>query len=146
MSFKNKRFHQQGTVNEIVTVRSTVELGEHVYDIYAEQAMKEGKDPEQVMAERLNRCKEQKDSGLFFNDQQKKRLCHCLGHSVGDAEGALQWLEIICKIHVEKTEIELEPRLRQRLSTRVPRGGTIEKLIEQAALKGLRVFAGMEPW
>lgn len=141
-----RKVAQQGTINQVTTVRVAVELSEHVYDAYAEQAIKRNVEPEQLMAERLRRTKDQQDDGMFFNDAQKRRLCRCVGHTVGDADGALQWLEMIAKIKVNDVTIELEPRLLQKMSTRVPRGGTIERLISSEVVKGLRRFVGLDPW
>ena len=52
----------------------------------------------------------------------------------------------MAKIKVNDVTIELEPRLLQKMSTRVPRGGTIERLISSEVVKGLRRFVGLDPW
>lgn len=132
-------------VNEVVTVIVRLELPEHIYDIYAEEALKRGREPEQIMGERLNRCKGISGSGIYFNDDQKKRLGNVVGHTVNDAEGALQRLETATIVDVSGFQFELDPRLIQRLKTRVYRGEHYEDVVYREIVRGLMNFAGMNP-
>lgn len=141
----NKQVYDKGTPNEVVVVRTMLELPEAVYDAYAEQALKAGKETETLLEQRLNKCQGHADQGLFFNDAQAKRLFHVLGKTVSDAEGALQRLETICLLDVGDVKIEVEPRILQRLKSRVFRGQTLEGVIRKEVLMGLKRFCGLEP-
>lgn len=143
---KNRVVTQKGTMNEVVVVRVTLDLSETTYDTYAEQAIAQNKQPEDVMAQRLHKCVGHRDNGLFFTDAQKKRLDKCVGHSIGDAEGALQRLENLSKIVVDDVVIELDPRLKQRLASRATmRRKDLGELIRHEVVMGLKKFAGLEP-
>lgn len=142
---KQRKIREQGTVNEVVSVRATLDLDEPTYDAYAEQAMKRNLEPETVMAERLRIAKTWIDGGIHFNAAQAKRLSTAVGHTVSDAEGALQRLETIGQIVVDGVVIQLEPRVLQRLKSRVFRGQTLEGVIRREVLLGLKRFCGLEP-
>jgi hypothetical protein len=141
-----KKTTAQGTVNQITTAHCRVELPEHVFDTYAEQAKAVGKDPELLMTERLTRCAKQIDSGLHFNNAEKKRLELFLGHMVADAAGALQRLEPLSKINVSDVNITIDPVVLKRLSTRIPRGQEMGKFMEKLIIKSLRQYVGLEPY
>lgn len=145
MSHKNRMVRQQGTVNEVVTVICRIELGERVYDLYAEESMKRGIEVEDIIAERLRNCASISGSGIYFNDAQKKRLSTVLGHTVADAEGALQRLETSTVVDVSGFQFELDPRLVQRLKTRVYRSEQYEDVMYREIVRGLMTFAGMSP-
>ncbi len=134
-----------GTVNEVVLVRATVELDEPTYDILASQAIARGITPEELMSERLRIARDWTGEGIHFNIAQARRLGAAIGHTVSDAEGALSRLETICTLTVGDFSIVLEPRLLQRLRTRVFRGQTLEKVVEQQVILGLKRFCGLEP-
>lgn len=143
---KHKITVAPGTINQVVVVRTPIDLPEAIYDKYYEQATGLNREVEDVMAQRLTRCVEQKDNGLFFNDAQKKRLDRCVGHNIGDAEGALQRLENLSKIVVDDVVIELDPKLKSRLASRATmRRKDLAKLIRDEVLMGLKRFAGLEP-
>lgn len=133
-----------GASHEQVIVRTSVELTEQVYDIYAKQGIERGMDPEQMMAERLRRCAPQKDVGLYFNDQQRKRLFTAIGRSAGDTEGALQHLENFTAIRIGDVTVELEPRLLKRLASRAGayRKST-EQLIQEEVVRALKEYTGL---
>lgn len=145
MSHRTRNVRQQGTVNEVVSVICRVELPEHIYDIYAEESMKRGKEVEEVMAERLTRCQSISGSGIYFNEDQKRRLGSVIGHTVSEAEGALQRLETSTVIDVSGFQFELDPRLVQRLKTRVYRGERYDDVMYREIVRGLMTFAGMSP-
>lgn len=143
---KNRVVVAPNTVNEVVIVRTTIDLNEQTYDQYYEQATALNREVEDVMAQRLQKCVGQRDNGLFFNDAQKKRLDKCVGHNIGDAEGALQRLENLSKITVDDIVIELDPRLKQRLDSRAKmRRKDLAELIRHEVVMGLKRFAGLEP-
>lgn len=141
-----RRFTEErgSPLQQQVTVRTSIELNEQLYDAYAAQGMSRALDPEQVMLERLVRCVEQADQGLYFNDSQKKRLCNVIGRSVSDAEGALQNLEHVSKIQIGDIAVELEPRLMKRLASRA---GAYRKplaqLVKEEVLKALKEYTGL---
>lgn len=142
---KQKHIRQQGTANEVVIVRVTVELPEAIYDQYAEVAIKGNREVEDIMQQRLVRCKDISGSGIYFNETEKKRLGNVLGHTVADAEGALQRLETSTVIDVSGFQFELDPRLIQRLKTRVYRGEIYQDVMYREIVRGLMTFAGMSP-
>lgn len=145
-STKNVKRVNQGTVNEVVLVRATLDLDEPTYDVYAEQAMKrEGATPEDLMAERLRIARDWTGNGIHFDTAQTKRLSTAVGHTVSDAEGALRRLETVCMLNVGDISILLEPRLLQRLKSRVFRGQTLEGVIRKEVVLGLKRFCGLEP-
>lgn len=134
------------TVNEVVVVRSTVDLPEAIFDQYSEQAIAQGRSVEEVMSQRLLRTVTIDGNGLWFNAQQKKRLDHLCGHTIGDAEGAIQRLETVSKVKLGDVELELEPRLKLRLESRAKmQRKSLPELIKREVLLGLRRFAGLEP-
>lgn len=145
MSQKNRRVAQRGTVNEVVTVIVRVELGEATYDLYAEESMKRGIEVEEIISERLRNCVSISGSGIYFNEGQKKRLSNVLGHTVANAEGALQRLETSTVVDVSGFQFELDPRLVQRLKTRVYRSEQYEDVMYREIVRGLMTFAGMSP-
>ncbi len=140
-----KQQSQRRLEGEQVTVICRVELPEHVYDVFAEEALKLGREPETIMSERLNRCKGITGSGIYFNEAQKKRLGSVIGHTVSDAEGALQRLETATVIDVSGFQFELDPRLIQRLKTRVYRGESYDDVMYREIVRGLMTFASMSP-
>jgi hypothetical protein len=147
MATAQKRISSPGTVNAVTTAHVRLELPEHVFDQYSGQAEKSGgRDPEVVMAERLIRCANQVESGLYFNQAEKKRLEACVGHMVADAQGALQRLEPLSRINVSDVTIRLDPVVLQRLSTRCRRGQTIQQLITEQTVKALKQYVGMLPY
>jgi len=132
----------QGPVT-IVTCR--VDLPDGLYEAYAEDAEKRGRQVEDILAERLTRCRGITGSGIYFNEEQKKRLSNVIGHTVADAEGALQRLETSTVVDVSGFAFDLDPRLIQRLKTRVYRGETYEDVMHREIVRGLMTFAGMSP-
>jgi len=136
----------QGTVNEQKIVRLTVDLPEHIYDQFMEQAIALNREVEDVVAQRLARCVGQKDNGLYFSDAQKKELEKYCGRSVGDAQGALQCLKNVSSILCDDVIVELDIRLKQRLDSRAKmQRMTLEKLIHREVMMALRRYVGMEP-
>lgn len=134
------------TINQVTVVRMTLDLPEYVHDQYVLQSMETGKEVEDVMALRLLKCAQQKEDGLWFDNSQKKRLDRCVGHTISNAEGALQRLENLSKITVDDITIELEPRLKQRLASRATmRRKDLTELIRHEVIMGLKRFAGLEP-
>jgi len=123
-----------------------IDLPEHVFDAYAAQADKAGKDPELWMQERLVRCLPQTEPGLWFSPSEKKRLEACVGRMVNDAGGALQRLEPLSKITVEGLTIKIDPIVLKRLSTRTLRGQTLNQLIEQQVERALKQYVGLLPY
>ncbi len=146
MTQAQKHIANQGTVNQVTTAHVRLELPEHVFDQYSGQADKVGKDPELLMTERLIRCAPQIESGLYFTNDEKKRLEKCLGHMVSDGTGALQRLEPMSKIDVGGVTITLDALILKKLSTRTLRGQTLEQLIEKTVTKALRQYVGLEPY
>lgn len=142
---KNRQIRQQGTQNEVVIVKVMIELPELVYDSYAESAMKGNRDVEDVISQRLVRCKDISGTGIYFDETAKKRLANVLGHTVSDSEGALQRLETTTAVDVSGFQFELDPRLIQRLKTRVHRGENYEDVMYRELVRGLMTFAGMSP-
>jgi len=139
---RNKPIDRGG--QQVVPCR--IDLPEHVYDAYAGQADKIGKDPELVMMERLIRCLPQIETGLYFNNSEKKRLEACTGHMCSDANGALQRLEPLSKMTVEGLEIKIDPTVLKRLSTRTARGQTLEQLIRVQIDRALKQYVGLMPF
>ena len=135
----------QGTPNEMTVVRTTLDIPVATYDAYAERALKHARDPEDLMSIRLTATATHGDGALYFTPEQKKRLDSACGHVISDAEGALQRLGTLVKIKCNDVVIEIEPRLLQRLNTRVWRGHTLEGDIQKVVLHALRVHAGLEP-
>jgi len=142
---KKQNTLRRGMANEVVTVIMRLELPEHLYNHYVSEATKRNRDPEQVMAERLTRCQSITGSGIYFNEDQKKRLSNVIGHTVADAEGALQRLETSTVVDVSGFAFELDPRLIQRLKTRVFRGETYSDVMYREIVRALMTFAGMNP-
>jgi len=136
---------RRGIANEVVTVIIRLELPEHLYNHYASEAAKRNREPEQVMAERLTRCQTITGSGIYFDEEQKKRLSNVIGHTVADAEGALQRLETSTVVSVEGYDFALDPRLIQRLKTRVFRGERYEDVMHREIVRSLMTYAGMNP-
>lgn len=123
-----------------------IDLPEHIYDQYAAEADKKGKDPELLMRERLVQVLPQNDQGLWFSAADKKRLEQCIGHMCSDANGALQRLEPLSHITVEGLDIRIDPTILKRLSTRTLRGQTLNQLIVQQVQKALKQYVGLLPY
>jgi len=136
----NANTPQQETI-----VRVTLDLPIACYDIYAERAMAQGRDVEDILAGRLERSAQWKDGGLYFQPEEKKKLETAVGRIVNDSSSALQRLEVMVKLKVGDIEIEVEPRLLQRLHSRVFRGQTFESMVRKQVTHALRVHAGLEP-
>ena len=82
---------ETSTASVIVTCR--VDLPEHLYDSYSDLARTSNRPVEDLLQQQLSRCRDIVGSGIYFNESQKKRLSNLIGHTVADAEGALQRLE-----------------------------------------------------
>jgi hypothetical protein len=125
-----------------------LELPLHVFEQYAQQAEKtgQGKIPEQVMVDRLLKCAEQHDAGLWLTAAEKKRLEACVGHMVNDGQGALQRLEPLSRITIEGLTFQIDPIVLKRLSTRTRRGQTLEQLIKEQVQRALKQYVGLLPY
>lgn len=138
---------QPGTLNEVTVSHVRLTLPPHVYDAYAEPAIAAGKDPEVAMAERLCNVVSQKQPGIWFGPEEKKRLEAFLGRAIGtEASGVLQRLDAVRMIDVSGTKVELPMTTLKRLSTRMRRGQTLEQLIQEQTVKALRQFVGELPY
>ena len=142
---RNRKTIQQGTINEVVIVTCRVDLPEHVYNAYTSIAAKSNLEIEEILQQQLLRCRDIVGSGIYFNESQKKRLSNVIGHTVADAEGALQRLETSTVIDVSGFSFELDPRLIQRLKTRVFRGEEYSDVMHREIVRALMTFAGMNP-
>lgn len=134
-----------GVPNSITIVTCRVDLPEHIYDAYAAIAVRTNIEIEDILQQQLLRCRDIIGSGIYFNESQKKRLSNVVGHTVADAEGALQRLETSTVIDVSGFKFELDPRLVQRLKTRVFRGESYEDVMYREIVRALMTFAGMNP-
>lgn len=123
-----------------------VDLPAHVVGAYEAQALKQGKHPETLMAERLVKCEKHSDAGLWFNAAEKKRLEACVGHPCAQADGILQRLEPLSRLTVEGIELRIDPVVLKRLSTRTMRGQTLEQLIRQQVDRALKQYVGLLPY
>lgn len=133
--------------NSITVVRVPVEVSETTYDTYTEQAISRGLPVERLMGERLTRCRTQVHDALVFTSDQKSRLDKAIGHTVSDADGALQRLETICKLEVADVGIKLEPRLIQRITSRAKAQRlTFEQCLQKEVVGALRRFTGLDPY
>lgn len=132
----------QGTVNEVSITHVRLQLPPHVYDAYSDQAARQNKDPETLMAERLIRCLLHNEDGLWFNESERKRLESFLGRKCGDAIGVIQRLEPMRGIVVAGVQVEIPAITLTRLSTRVRRGQTLEQLIQTETIRALRAYVG----
>jgi hypothetical protein len=130
-------------VIRIVTCR--VDLPEHLYDSYSDLARTTNRPVEDLLQQQLSRCRDIIGSGIYFNEAQKKRLSNLIGHTVADAEGALQRLETSTVVDVSGFAFELDPRLIQRLKTRVFRGEQYSDVMYREIVRALMQFAGMNP-
>jgi len=134
-----------GQINQVVIVTCRVDLPEHIYDAYAQLASRSNIQVEDLMTQQLARCRDIVGSGIYFNESQKKRLSNIVGHTVADAEGALQRLETSTVVDVSGFSFELDPRLVQRLKTRVFRGEEYSDVMYREIVRALMAFAGMNP-
>lgn len=134
-----------GNVNRVVIVTCRVDLPEHIYNGYADQARQTHLEVEDLLQQQLSRCRDIIGSGIYFNESQKKRLSNLIGHTVADAEGALQRLETSTVVDVSGFAFELDPRLIQRLKTRVFRGEQYSDVMYREIVRALMTFAGMNP-
>lgn len=137
--------HAPGNVNRVVIVTCRVDLPEHIYDAYADLARTSNREVEDLLQQQLSRCRDIIGSGIYFNESQKKRLSNLIGHTVADAEGALQRLETSTVVDVSGFAFELDPRLIQRLKTRVFRGEVYADVMYREIVRALMQFAGMNP-
>jgi hypothetical protein len=145
-----RRVQQQGqsapgVPNSVVIVTCRIDLPEAVYDSYAALAARSNREVEDLLQQQLLRCRDIIGSGIYFNEAQKKRLSNVVGHTVADAEGALQRLETSTVIDVSGFSFDLDPRLVQRLKTRVFRGEDYSDVMYREIVRGLMTFAGMSP-
>lgn len=145
MSKSRKTIQHAGTINEVVTVTCRVDLPEHIYLAYATLAERSNIDVETLMTQQLARCRDIIGNGIYFNEGQKKRLGNVIGRTISDAEGALQHLETSTVISVEGFEFPLDPRLVQRLRTRVFRGENYRDVMYREIVRALMTHAGMSP-
>lgn len=134
-----------GVPNQITIVTCRVDLPESLYDAYAALAARSNIQVEDLLLQQLSRCRDMIGSGIYFNESQKKRLSNVVGHTVADAEGALQRLETSTIIDVSGFKFELDPRLVQRLKTRVFRGEEYSDVMHREIVRALMTFAGMSP-
>jgi hypothetical protein len=141
----SQRNHQRSTINEVRIVTCRVDLPEHIYDAYANLARTSNREVEDLLQQQLTRCRDIIGSGIYFNESQKKRLSNLIGHTVADAEGALQRLETSTVVDVSGFSFELDPRLIQRLKTRVFRGEIYSDVMYREIVRALMTFAGMSP-
>lgn len=134
-----------GVPNTVTIVTCRVDLPEHLYDAYADIAARSNREIEEILLQQLTRCRDIIGSGIYFNESQKKRLSNVIGHTVADAEGALQRLETSTVVDVSGFHFELDPRLIQRLKTRVFRSETYSDVMHREIVRALMTFAGMNP-
>lgn len=134
-----------GVPNTTVIVTCRVDLPEHIYDAYSNLARQSNRELEDLLQQQLSRCRDIVGSGIYFNESQKKRLSNLIGHTVADAEGALQRLETSTVVDVSGFSFELDPRLIQRLKTRVFRGEQYSDVMYREIVRALMTFAGMNP-
>lgn len=130
-----------------VKVKLTITLPEPLHDKLAERALKRGSTVEKEIVDRLIQCQDHTSSQpLYFNDDQRARLAHALGHVLTDPEDVLAKLARICDLEVGGISVPLEPRLQLRLKTRIPRGKTAEQFIRKEVTEGLERTVGMRPY
>lgn len=127
-------------------VKFSLTIPTAIYDHYAELGIGRGKSAEEMIEERLLRCKDHNSlTPLYFNDQERSELEHALGHNCASPGVALAQLKNAVQLKVGEVLVELQPRLQQRIKSRVFRGEDYAKVVRREVVKGLEVFAGMRP-
>ena len=134
-----------GVPNQVTVVSCRISVPEHIWEAYSNMARQSHREVEDIIEQQLTRCQDIVGSGIYFNESQKKRLSNLIGHTVADAEGALQRLETSTVVDVSGFSFELDPRLIQRLKTRVFRGEQYSDVMYREIVRALMTFAGMNP-
>lgn len=126
--------------------RVTIELPTALAKHYEEQASAWDRTLESELEMRLQRCKNYvSTSPLYFTDDQRRELEAALGHNVSNPDVVLAQLKNAVTLTVDHIDVELAPRVQQRLRSRVFRGESYEGNVKKWVVKALRIEAGLDP-
>lgn len=126
--------------------RITIEIPTSLAEHYELRAIERDRTLEEEIEERLSRCKDHiAIAPLYLNDDHRRALEHAVGHNFSHPDQLVAMLKNAVTLKVGEVNIELEPRLQQRLKARVFRGESYEGNLKREVVKGLRRFTGMDP-
>ena len=122
-----------------------IEVPRDILDLYERQSQQCGKPVEQIMAERLDRCKWHTDlNPLYFSDHWKHELETVLSKSFSKASDVVQYLDRTKEVRFVggPIKIKINDTLMKRLQTR-KFGLSFEKVVEREVIQGLEKFVGL---
>ena len=122
-----------------------IEVPRDVYDNYDRQSQQSGKTVEELMQDRLDRCKWHTGTqGLYFDDHWKHELEAVLAKSFSRPKEVIDYLTRTKELRFNggPIRIMLNDSLMKRLQTR-KFGLPFEKVVEREVLRGLEEFCGM---
>ncbi len=137
---------QQTTAPVSSQVVVTIRLNEALYDVYAEQAIKAGRDVGDEIAQRLIRCVDYNaQAPLYLDDAQRGELERALGHNL--SKHNIPWmiarLSELLTLKVGEVEVPLPEQVQARLRTRVFRGEDYASVLKREVINGLKRFVGL---
>jgi hypothetical protein len=101
------------------TIKLTLRLPESIYDAYAERAAKLGKEPEDVIRERLTLCVTYNDtSPIYLTSAERNFISQIAGKLIRTPEDLIAWARAVSTLSVAGIGVELSEQLLGRLRSR----------------------------
>lgn len=129
--------------------RVTVELNDATLEVYARQARANARTVEDECSQRLQRCSAYTASRpLYFNDSERHELERITGgHLIDSPSQVMARISNAVTLTVGDVEVALDERILSRLKPRAKsERRTIEEIVRREALRGLRAYAGLDPF
>lgn len=124
-------------------VRYQLDLPTELFDMYAERAMKYGRNVDDEIVRRLNECKDHTaTSGIYLDDDARQELTQIAGHLIRTQDELLKWARKLTSLKVEQVEVTLGQTLTTRLATRCF-GATWEEHIRRTVIRCLEAEVGL---
>ncbi|SRR6266496_5728641 len=103
----------------VPTVKIQLRVDEHLYDAYAERAVKSGVEPEAEMLKTLARCREHNASqAIYLDDAQRNELAQLAGRVIKTPADLLAWARQQVELNVGGVSIPISTQLAARLRSR----------------------------
>ena len=100
-------------------IRRDLEMPVDLFDIYAERAIKHGRNVNDEIVLRLKACRDHTAiSGIYLDDSARQELTQITGKLVRNSEDLLTWARQVTALKVEQVEIPLGQTLTTRLESR----------------------------
>lgn len=125
------------------TIVIRLELPASLYDEYEHYGNTVSKSAEEVMIERLQRCRDYLAiQPLYFNDEQRHELEVLMDHLVRTPEDALAKIRTSQKVRVGPVSVEIPVTLLDRVKARTAKQD-LRKILAREAVHGLEYFVGI---